>query len=178
MLYLTLTLEYLRDISSSTYPQTELLSLQTCPACSLPHLSLLRISIVLFFQSFRPKILELLWIFPLVAYPSKVWSLLSTYVQNLTTSLATIMTIPIPATTLAPWSLLSNSWSFKNFWKLKSNNFSAQTLQGLSLCAEGKPCPLNDLHILQTLPGFISYHPLLLLHQQSPLPTARNALSP
>lgn len=48
------------------------------------------------------------------------------YIQNPTTSVATLMTILISASTMPPENLLSNSWCFQTFWKLKSNHSSAQ----------------------------------------------------
>lgn len=53
----------------------------------------------------------------------------------MTTSLSSIMTILISSSTLAPSSLLSKIWSFKKFWKLRSNHSSAQnTPRAFPLC--------------------------------------------
>lgn len=64
--------------------------------------------------------------YSLIPYTSKVCMFTFKIHLESDHSVAIIMTILISASALAPWSLLSNRWSFKNFWKHKSNHSSTQ----------------------------------------------------
>lgn len=118
MPYWTWTLGCLIGISSTTYPQIKLIPLQT----GFTH-GLHQNSILLVISAKDLGIMEDTLSYLILP---KCACLLSKYIWNVTTSVAIIMTILISASALAPWSLLSNRWSFKNFWKHKSNHSSTQ----------------------------------------------------